>query len=240
MQHPYAEQQIASVKVPDRKLAPTSVRVAGSKMIDQRREEPEAEPYCRICYEHTVQRHNPLLTPCNCRGSLRHVHRRCLLRWVLLNEARPETKCHLCGAAYAVQGFNRLEDIPDDRGLFEISLKYPIILLLLAHYILLLMFQQIPRPLWNTTFALYSSAIHAAVHVAYLGLFLLKAKTRNIFLYVFFWMRYWAFVPGLRYALYVLYQPRYNELGYVADLWLTAYWLAHTRTLRRINDHLLE
>lgn len=209
-------------------------------MAEPRREEPEGEPYCRICYEQVDTGRNPLIVPCECRGSLRHVHRRCLLRWVLLNEARPETKCHLCGVPYAVQGFNRLEDIPDDRGLMELCLKYPAILLLMAHYAVLFLFQHIPKPLWNTKFALWSSAIHGGIHLAYLTLFLLKMSVRNPALYILFIMRNWAFVPGLHYVLYVLYSPAFNFVGYAADLWLTAYWIAHTRTLRRINDHLLE
>lgn len=204
------------------------------------RQDPEGEPYCRICYEQTESRRNPLLAPCACSGTLKHVHRRCLLRWVLLNEASPETKCHLCGVPYAIQGVHRIEEIPDDRGLVEMTLKYPVILLLLAHYTILLLFQQIPRPLWNTRFAIYASAIHGAIHLAYVTLFVLKVKTRNVGLYLMFYMRDWAFVPGLHYVLYVLYSPAYNFIGYAADLWLTAYWLAHTRTLRRINDYLLE
>lgn len=46
---------------------------------------------CRICQTNTVQ--EPLISPCNCKGTLAHVHLTCLERW--LNETS-RNYCELC------------------------------------------------------------------------------------------------------------------------------------------------
>ncbi|XP_038044436.1 E3 ubiquitin-protein ligase MARCHF4-like [Patiria miniata] len=47
---------------------------------------------CRIC--HTGRRHEPLLGPCLCAGSMRYTHQRCLTTW-LAQSGR--SRCELCG-----------------------------------------------------------------------------------------------------------------------------------------------
>lgn len=50
---------------------------------------------CRICYDSQ----GPMMTPCDCTGSIAHVHLPCLLQWIV---AKPNAKnaCELCKAPY--------------------------------------------------------------------------------------------------------------------------------------------
>lgn len=61
-------------------------------------------PCCRIC--HSGVSREQLISPCNCKGSLGHVHRSCLEQW--LNEAGRST-CELCFHQYnAIQTRRRV------------------------------------------------------------------------------------------------------------------------------------
>lgn len=205
--------------------------------------QPQAEaeePYCRICYETAETLQNPLLEPCDCKGSLQHVHRKCLLRWVVLNETNPETVCRLCGVPYRGADVVRIEKIPDERGLTGLMLKYPLILIAVVHYFILLLLQNTPRPLMGAKFAVYATFAHIITHYLYLLMFLAVAKIQNVLLYLMFWGKHYSGVIGGHYVLYVLAEVYNFETGYIADIWLGLYWYAHVRTLRRVNQWLLE
>ncbi|KAH7716117.1 zinc finger protein [Aphelenchoides avenae] len=53
---------------------------------------------CRICLEETVAR--VLISPCGCRGTLAHVHRRCLNDMISVMK---KTKCDICGVLFELQ-----------------------------------------------------------------------------------------------------------------------------------------
>ena len=48
---------------------------------------------CKICYVGNEETGNPLITPCLCAGSMRHVHNDCLVRWI---ETAALERCDLC------------------------------------------------------------------------------------------------------------------------------------------------
>ncbi|XP_076879160.1 E3 ubiquitin-protein ligase MARCHF3 [Brachyhypopomus gauderio] len=56
------------------------------------------EPLCRICHE--GQSAGDLLSPCQCAGSLRTVHRACLERWLSASHA---SRCELCHFEFALE-----------------------------------------------------------------------------------------------------------------------------------------
>lgn len=197
-------------------------------------------PYCRICYEAYQTTRNPLIVPCDCKGSLQHIHRRCLLRWALTHETSPETVCHLCSQRYRIGGTDRLESIPEDGGTYQVILQNPVALIIVAHYVSILMLNAIPKHLHKSRFAIYAGWGHACIHLLYLGLFASSMRIRNMALYTVYWIRHYAVVPVLHFILYKLYTYGYNEFGYVADLWLGAYWYAHQQVLRKINEEILQ
>ena len=43
----------------------------------------ETNPKCRICFESN----NPLIVPCDCKGSIRFIHQECLKTWILKNNS---------------------------------------------------------------------------------------------------------------------------------------------------------
>ena len=69
----------------------------------------EPQRLCRICLEPELlseQTENPLLAPCRCAGSVRHVHWKCLAQWLTGRTQRDDYavtllwknfRCELCG-----------------------------------------------------------------------------------------------------------------------------------------------
>ena len=51
---------------------------------------------CKICYNDNEE--EPLLSPCNCSGSIKYVHQSCLMKWL---KAR-EPICELCNYRYVI------------------------------------------------------------------------------------------------------------------------------------------
>lgn len=61
-------------------------------------------PQCRICYEGEIESGEDLISPCNCTGSVRHVHTSCLNRWRALNiDNHNRDVCSLCNGSYRLQ-----------------------------------------------------------------------------------------------------------------------------------------
>ena len=54
---------------------------------------------CRICYGEEAP-DNPLVSPCDCRGSVEAMHKHCLGLWMLTSSA---THCELCHARYHIE-----------------------------------------------------------------------------------------------------------------------------------------
>lgn len=86
---------------------------------------------CRFCLFGQEEKHNPLLSPCQCRGSVQWVHRICLQKWIIMSESL--TNCQLCKVDYQIPRSMKLEIIPrpaDDGAWYFLSRPYgPMVLL---------------------------------------------------------------------------------------------------------------
>lgn len=68
----------------------------------------ESEPhFCRICYGNENSRDLQLISPCACKGSISHVHKQCLMKWVrsglALKKAGSTIECEICKAELPLQ-----------------------------------------------------------------------------------------------------------------------------------------
>ncbi len=55
---------------------------------------------CRFCWETSNTKKNPLIEPCECSGSIRFIHERCLNRWRYMDPGKNAEKCLLCLSPY--------------------------------------------------------------------------------------------------------------------------------------------
>lgn len=75
----------------------------------------EEKPMCRYCFEDTGE----LISPCNCEGSNKYVHRECLAKWqynsILAQSTHPkyqtniEKICNVCNGEFKVKEYSRDE-----------------------------------------------------------------------------------------------------------------------------------
>ena len=95
----------------------------------------QERPLCRFCLDSNNGKRNPLIEPCECRGSLRFVHEQCLSRWIYLNPARNGQICMLCMEPYHEEYHHTLESIPDKMSLPIFLLRFPFLSFLLVNYV---------------------------------------------------------------------------------------------------------
>ena len=55
---------------------------------------------CKICYGGNEEASNPLITPCLCAGSMRHVHSDCLVQWIKTAALK---RCDLCRYPFTLE-----------------------------------------------------------------------------------------------------------------------------------------
>lgn len=63
---------------------------------------------CRFCLDDATTDENPFIQPCNCKGSIEHVHLKCLLRWIF-SSPRHNDSCNMCSYHY-IYTIPQLED----------------------------------------------------------------------------------------------------------------------------------
>ena len=67
-----------------------------AKVIPYRQVTKPLNIQCRICFEGDSSE-NPLISPCECNGSVRYIHEKCLKEWILSQTPNPSTfNCDLC------------------------------------------------------------------------------------------------------------------------------------------------
>jgi hypothetical protein len=106
------------------------------------------EPICRFCFE-GPEESNPLIEPCKCVGSTKHVHLNCIRRW-RTNTTNHEwvSRCQLCLADYEVFVRWPKEDLPHEVAHYEFLTQRHFIVTTMMYYFHLtfLSFYPILRP----------------------------------------------------------------------------------------------
>ena len=79
--------------------------------------EQSSSRQCRICLLTTDSKRKPLISPCHCSGTVRHVHIHCLAHWIEVSSRKaacinsnryskpPPPHCELCGFRYRRRPF---------------------------------------------------------------------------------------------------------------------------------------
>lgn len=63
---------------------------------------PASAPFCRICHDDDAD--EPLISPCDCKGSLNYCHASCLRSWLTEKvQNLKEPSCEICKCAYEVR-----------------------------------------------------------------------------------------------------------------------------------------
>jgi hypothetical protein len=90
---------------------------------------------CRFCLMNDVEKENPFLSPCNCIGTLRYVHRQCLDNWRNLTTVPDNRRlCQLCLTPYRLPRRWPYEHRPSSNIAWRVFLGHPFFVTICAHY----------------------------------------------------------------------------------------------------------
>ncbi len=88
---------------------------------------------CRFCLSEKACSLNPLISPCDCKGSIEFVHLRCLNIWRNKNIERNYSNCSLCYSGYRIPTEYTIEHIPK-MNIWFVVVDHPILVNLTCHY----------------------------------------------------------------------------------------------------------
>jgi hypothetical protein len=207
---------------------------------------------CRFCFEEELDPRDPLLSPCNCTGSMKFIHQGCLRRWRSTTENEQfRVRCVVCAAAYQVQRRHPAELIPNyaNYSLFYL-LDSRIFMILLAHYLhIMFIAHLVPMPRGfddvghamafrlHTRLSLFVYySILTALTTPYFFLYSIFLETVvNAQLYIFYAPIYFAkYLVAAAGCLYLVQYSVFPFGGMYVAL-LPCIFQAHKETLERIN-----
>lgn len=188
-------------------------------------------PICRFCLESRNTAKNPLIDPCECRGSLQFVHSRCLLRWRQINPRRNAEMCFLCFTSYRLE--NTLEMIPDASTFYNFILRFPPFLCIVMNY--MAGFHYAVTPYGSRDFTLFEHYQYF-FQLLYFFLFAQAWKVKNRELYwSLFQQKYFLFFL-FSHFLSNLYIHNHQFVAVIPlNISLGYYWYHHNEVLLAIN-----
>lgn len=198
----------------------------------------EERPACRICLAQRDSKSNPLLSPCDCRGSVRYIHLHCLNHWRYIDMGKNGERCELCNAEYTIREIPIQEVIPRKDTPTAYILRYPIVLSVGIHYgvIFIMTFRYPPSHVWmpNCDYIIWQDAFM----FSYLCLLSTQFKVRQPGLYRRIADKQKAFALFSLHILCMwLLHEEYLVFGPVANALLGFYWKLHMDTLQDMNAH---
>ena len=204
-------------------------------------EADQEKAMCRFCLNSRNTTSNPLITPCECNGSLRYVHLRCLNKWMLFNPNRVVTNCELCLHPFLTLDHPSLEIIPVQQNYSTFILRYPFLLSLTTHYAWLIHTTALstnPRHIYlDPSIYIFYQWLFQILYFGILGsqwdvknmrLYLHELNSKNSFLFVF-----------LHLSLILGIYNHYPVAGPLMNIYINIFWRWHTTLLERVNERLL-
>ena len=195
---------------------------------------------CRFCLETGESAADPLLTPCECKGSVEFVHRNCLRRWASLEPSTNGRICTLCRSPFRIEVLPRLE-VATGPGYEHFILTHFTIASIGYHYLVLALYSTSTNS--SIAEAFYSSCLFAQLisHAVYGGMVyhLWSVVNRQM---------YWELfkdsqipqVAAFHTILLVMCIATKNGLyGSCIHILWNIYWREHLQLLREVNQRLI-
>ena len=213
------------------------------------------EPACRICYDGDQE--EPLISPCDCKGSIQWSHRRCLYEWLAIDG---RDSCELCTCVYFFDELV-LESVYEPRDFRVLRLVRWTHLLLIFQILLYILYLLVQPPQRISPWELESRPAHtelSSIGRAIPYMLLILAGVQMIVLVPairilrdkYRYLRYLIQSPGLRLNplvflsislisfLMSFYLPVASAGVYVQ--FLSYFYDVHCNTVHRINKDVLQ
>lgn len=191
------------------------------------------EQQCRFCLDEESTNENPLLLPCECKGSVAYVHKICLYRWRSLNPVKNGRVCQLCKTDYNDYIF--VMEITEIQGFQITILQYPFLLSFLLHGSIVAADYAYPSSYLHH---IYPSFFPVIYHMIYFILFSRNWFVRHRLEYWLIFKKKYFYIPILN--LYVLIiASQVPGVLLIVDFFLYTYWSIHISILKELNCQIL-
>ena len=185
---------------------------------------------CRICFEGGE---SPLIEPCNCTGSIAHIHKYCLFRWLATKNERFPI-CEICKTPYRITRPIESRHVNDyyignliGQLLAIYYLQYIISIAIPSQEICYLVAQLLYQSIYLiTSIAMiyrYVDNLHVYVHYA---------VQEHILLVVIVHLLLWTLIA----ATYGTYQTSSTLLLVANQLWLCMYSIVHKSIMIKFDE----
>lgn len=193
---------------------------------------------CRVCYTSNKAKENPLISPCDCKGSLGFIHLRCLQQWILIDPQKNGFFCEICMSDYDRSYIPQLERIPGRRDFRAIVLEFPILFAIIIHYVYFFHLS-LTRIVFDYQAVQLYVFYQWVFQVLYAVSFAANWKVRNIDLY----LRHLQKKEILLFPLFhgfclVLLHKGFYFIGPTLDIFLGSYYSKHIMILTKMNDQI--
>jgi hypothetical protein len=189
------------------------------------------EPVCRFCLDEGGTLRNPLLLPCECKGSIAYVHKVCLGKWNRLDTFH-DGICMLCKTEYH-RYIYVFELIPSPLILQRLIVENPLYMNTLIHTLHFYIVRPAPEEILPFV---YRS--HCIFYALYTLVFAYNFSVNDREAY---WQRLCGrkiFLLPLAHLYLFLLLPYPVSLG-IIDTTVFIYWLFHKETLISMNREML-
>lgn len=197
------------------------------------------ESQCRFCLASKISQTNPLISPCQCKGTVEFVHLKCLNRWRRMDIARNGRQCSLCLTNYIIPQLNTFEKIPEINTIRLYYLQYPGLILSLYNYIYVVLLSSNKNPLMIIVLSDTYIVSQYCFHILYILFFISEWRVNQR-------RHYWVYIKkplvffliGCHiYLFYLLHQQSFL-VGPILSFVMGFYWHCHLCFLQNINESL--
>jgi len=185
---------------------------------------------CRICFEDDTV--NSLISPCNCKGSVKFVHNKCLKKW---NDLRINNKniCNECCIEYERVYTPELEKLDSFSKVNSISLHLPVLYIYTFH-LLVLFLKSYYKTNYMILYIPYQYLFHVLYFIKFVELFL---YIKNKKLYIKLWKsNNRLYLPFLHLYFLFLIPSTYCLAGISANMCVYMYFYEHYQIVSIINN----
>ena len=192
------------------------------------------DPQCRFCHD-TIP---PLITPCDCTGSVKYIHKSCILRWATMDGELDYSKlsCSLCTVPYRIEEI-RLESYATPSHLANVLLHNSAAASIMINYLSILYGIHTGQ-----TISQRILVAHMCIYLIYGTLYCLYIRVKNVALYTEIAIERHSYMYALiqLYSAYASYTEQYALMSITAMLAQTIVWREHITLLELVNDRLLK
>jgi len=195
---------------------------------------------CKYCFESEETQANPLITPCECRGTSEYVHYNCFIRWIIIAPETKKSLCPICNSRYILNPLEDLEDIPEELPRSIAYSSNPIATVGILHYVYVLIISRFRSFSYQDACILYIG-LQYIYHMSWYYIFTRNTYIKKKVLYIRTAMlSNSGILPTLHFSaglLTIFFPESCFMVGPILNLIFQFHWANHVSILKEMNHH---